>query len=78
MSKTVITLKQAESPNKQAMLDLLDGLKGQVESGDVISLMALAAHPDKEFSNYSAGELGSLETIGMLERHKLSLMLKLS
>ncbi|MFT8336189.1 MAG: hypothetical protein ABF628_08425 [Acetobacter orientalis] len=78
MIENVISLKKAESPNKQAMLAMLEGLKEQVESGDVISLMALAAHPDKEFSNYSAGELGTLETIGMLERHKLSLMLNLS
>lgn len=78
MSGSVVQLKQAQSPNRQAMLDMLDGIREQVECGDIISLVALAAHPDKEFSNYSAGGFGSLETIGMLERHKLSLMLKLS
>lgn len=78
MSGNVVQLKQAQSPNRQAMLDMLDGIREQVERGDIISLVALAAHPDKEFSNYSTGDFGSLETIGMLERHKLSLMLKLS
>lgn len=78
MSGSVVQLKQAQSPNRQAMLDMLDGIREQVERGDIISLVALAAHPDKEFSNYSAGDFGSLETIGMLERHKLSLMLRLS
>ncbi|MEZ7136816.1 hypothetical protein [Komagataeibacter sp. SM21] len=78
MSGTVIPIHRAEAPYKQHMLEMLDGIRSSVESGDIISLMALAVHPDREFSNYSAGELNTLETIGMLERHKMSLLLKLS
>ena len=78
MSATVTTLRPAQAPDRQRMLDMLDGIRAEVEAGGIISLVALAIHPDREFSNYSAGEMGVTETVGMLERHKLSLLLKLS
>ncbi|AHI25483.1 hypothetical protein BGC31_05185 [Komagataeibacter xylinus] len=78
MSATVMTLRPAQAPDRQRMLDMLDGIGAEVEAGGIISLLALAIHPDRAFSNCSAGEMSVTETVGMLERHKLSLLLKLS
>lgn len=78
MSETVIPMRRAETPYKQHMLDMLDGIRAEVENGSIINLMALAIHPDQEFTNYSADEMNAVETVGMLERHKMSLLLKMS
>lgn len=59
-------LKVAESPARQDMLDLLDEIRVQVEAGDCISLITIAVHPNREWTNRSAGSLRMMEIVGCL------------
>lgn len=45
--------QQAERPGKQEMLDMLEELRKQVESGDIGTIMAFTVFPEKalEYSN---------------------------
>lgn len=61
-------LQLAEAPAKAALLALIEELRLGVEAGDIISLVAIPVHPNREWSTRSAGSLRMLELAGMLGR----------
>lgn len=62
----VIQLQKAERPGKQEMLDLLEELRKQVESGDVGTIMVFAILPAKGTAMFKSGvAVPTMELMGM-------------
>lgn len=64
----VAHLKQAEAPTKATLLAYLDELRAGIEAGEVLALICIPVHPNREFSTRSVGDIRALEMAGMLGR----------
>jgi len=74
MSAKIHTLTQAQAPARDAMLEMIDRTRAEIERGDAISIMMIVVAPDREFCTRAEGEVRSLELIGMLETLKHDLI----
>ena len=67
-TKIAHRLVVAEAPAKPDLLALIEELRVGVETGAIISLVAIPVHPNREWSTRSAGEVRMLELAGLLGR----------
>lgn len=69
-----VLLRVADAPAKEQILALLERTRIEVERGEVLAVVVIPVHPNKEWSTRSAGDIGMLELGGMLGRAWLTAM----
>jgi hypothetical protein len=67
----VSRLQLAKPPAADGILRLLDELRSEVESGRMLSLVAIPVFTDREFAVRAEGEISVLELSGLLLRATL-------
>lgn len=71
---TVTRLEVAQPPGSARILAALDILRGEVERGEVISLVAITIRAGEAFDVTSAGEIRTATLAGILGRVHLDLL----
>jgi hypothetical protein len=63
-----IALRIADAPAKDDVFELLERTRLETEQGEVLAVVVIPIHPNKEWSVRSAGDIGMLELGGLLGR----------